>query len=330
MGPVRCVFTQIRTTRREIVYGRSKFALVIIALACVFAASVAVSAAGLPPWPYGFTTPSGPAPVAVPPASSSIPSLKRLPGTDREFTLQQIGDQYGPADWFPGDHPAMPEIVAHGRRDAMIAACGLCHYPNGKGRTENAGIAGLPVSYVIHTMHDFRDGNRSSADPRKANTNRMISFAKNMTDDEIKAAAEYFGSLKFTQWMTKVVETAMVPKTRPTFGMFITLPGNEKEPIGRRVVESPIDGESTEQLRNDHSGFVVYAPPRSLKKRRGARQNRRRQDDCVRSVPRGGSAWARSRTAAGRALAQLHRASVVRYAERFQEGRMDQPHEARS
>jgi hypothetical protein len=39
-------------------------------------------------------------------------------------------------------------------------------------------------------MNDFKDGNRKSADPRKAYTNLMIQFAKNTTDDEIKAAAE--------------------------------------------------------------------------------------------------------------------------------------------
>jgi len=34
-------------------------------------------------------------------------------------------------------------------------------------------------------MHDFRDGLRKQR-RRQANTNRMIGFAKNMTDDEIK------------------------------------------------------------------------------------------------------------------------------------------------
>ena len=38
----------------------------------------------------------------------------------------------------------MPDIVAHGKRPD-VRACGLCHYPNGKGRQENAGVAGLPV-----------------------------------------------------------------------------------------------------------------------------------------------------------------------------------------
>ena len=249
---------------------RSKFVFLMITLACVFAASISVLAEGPPPWAYGFDTPPGAAAPAAAPARAAAPPPDTTPrhvaGSDKTFVRQQIANQYGPADWFPQDHGPMPEIVAHGRQDAMIAACSLCHYPNGKGRPENAGVSGLPNSYFIQTMHDFRDGLRKSGDPRKANTNRMISFAKNMTEDEIKAAAEYFGAMKWTPWMTKVVETDMVPKTRPNNGMFLTLEGNEKEPLGQRLIETPVNAEETEVLRNDHSGFIVYAPKGSLKK----------------------------------------------------------------
>jgi cytochrome c553 len=93
----------------------------------------------------------------------------------------------------------------------------------------------------------------------------MIQFAKNMTDDEIKQSAEYFGAMKWTPWM-KVIETETVPKTRVAGGMFLRLEGNEKEPLGHRIIETPEDAEGTEVLRDDHSGFLVYAPPGSLKK----------------------------------------------------------------
>jgi len=126
---------------------RSKFGNLMVALASVFATSASVWAEGPPPWAYGFTTPSGtaapaPAPAAAPAAPDSTP--RHVPGSDNVFVRQQIANQYGPADWFPEDHGPMPEIVAHGRQGAMIAACSLCHYPNGKGRPENAGVAGLP------------------------------------------------------------------------------------------------------------------------------------------------------------------------------------------
>ena len=82
----------------------------------------------------------------TPPAPDT--SMKQVPGSTLSFTRQQISDGFGPADWFPGDHPAMPDIVAHGKRpDAR--ACGLCHYPNGKGRQENAGVSGL-AGLLLH------------------------------------------------------------------------------------------------------------------------------------------------------------------------------------
>ena len=140
----------------------------------------------------------------------------------------------------------MPEIVAHGRRPD-VRACALCHYPNGKGRAENAPIAGYPVAYFIQQMNDFKNGNRKSADPRKANTNAMIAIAKAMTDEEIKAAAEYFGSMPWTPWI-KVVETDTVPKTRIAGGLFLALEGDEKEPIGKRIIEVPENTEASETL----------------------------------------------------------------------------------
>jgi cytochrome c553 len=161
----------------------------------------------------------------------------------------------------------MPDIVAHGRREAQVNACSLCHYPNGKGRPENAGVSGLPYSYFVQTMMDFKNDNRKSADTRKGNTNRMVAFAKAMTDDEIKAAATYFSAMKWTPWI-RVVEADTVPKTRIAGGMFLVAEGAEagKEPIGQRIIEAPEKTEDTESLRNPRSGFVAYVPPGSIKK----------------------------------------------------------------
>jgi hypothetical protein len=66
----------------------------------------------------------------------------------------------------------------------------------------------------------------------------MISFAKAMTDDEIKAAAEYFSSMKWTPWI-RIVETNVVPKTRIAGNVFFPLPDGGSEPIGNRIIESP-------------------------------------------------------------------------------------------
>jgi hypothetical protein len=130
------------------------FGLVLFALS-----GLPRAAATIPDWAYAI--PQAPPAGSVPPAAPVDTSSKQVPGSTLTFVRQQISDGFGPADWFPGDHPAMPEIVARGKRPD-IRACGLCHYPNGKGRQENAGVAGLPVSYFIQTMNDFRAGLRKS------------------------------------------------------------------------------------------------------------------------------------------------------------------------
>jgi cytochrome c553 len=241
---------------------KSTFGVVIIAAAAVFAA--AIFAASNEPIPWAYAIPPAP-PAGTPPVAPVPPdtSLKHLPGSSGEFTRAQISDRFAPADWYPGDHPTMPDVVAHGKKPD-VWACGLCHYPNGKGRQENAGVAGLPVAYFIQTMHDFRDGLRKSAEPRKNNSKLMMTFAQGMTDDEIKAAAEYFAAMKWTPWI-KVIETSTVPRTRNANGMFL-VEGNEKEPLGKRILETPENAEATEVLRDPHSGFFAYVPPGSIKK----------------------------------------------------------------
>ena len=190
--------------------------------------------------------------------------MRHLPGSTLEFTRAQISNGFGPADWFPGDHPKMPPIVQYGKQPS-VRACSLCHYPNGKGRAENAGVSGLSVSYFIQQMQDFRNGTRTSAEPRKANAKFMADFAKNMTDEEIKQAAEYFGAIKWTPWM-KVIESTMAPKTHVNNGLYLKLEEGGKEPLGMRILEVPVDAEATEILRNPRSGFEVYVPVGSVKK----------------------------------------------------------------
>jgi len=224
--------------------------------------------ADLPAWAYGFDN-TKEARRADRPDSDARGGpdngvLRHLPGSKFSFTLTQIRDNSGPADWYPEDHPPMPDIVAHGHKP-NVTACSFCHYPNGKGRPVNTNLAGLPYSYILQVLDEFRAGARMSADTRKANTNQMILFAKSMTDDEMKDAARYFSSMKWTPWI-RVVEANMVPKTQIANGIYLRVPGDEKEPIGKRIIETPEDVEAMEVLRDDHSGFIAYVPEGSIAK----------------------------------------------------------------
>ena len=254
---------------------RRLFPVLIVAFACALAAAGFQAVAEFPSWAYGVTAPpppAGTAPAAPAPApraagggggAAADPTMHSLPGANQQFTRAQIANPYGPADWYPGDHPPMPEIVAKGKQAQNVAACGLCHMPNGKGRPENAPVAGYPVEYFIKTMMDFKNDLRKSSDPRKANTNRMIAIAKAMTDEEIRQAATYFNAIPWTQWI-RVVEVSTVPKTRIQGGMFLRLEGNETEPLGNRIIEAPENTERTEILRDPRSGFIAYAPIGSI------------------------------------------------------------------
>ena len=208
------------------------------------------------------------APAPAEPAED-MEAIRHVPGSNQAFNLRQVGSTSAPADWFPEDHPTMPEIVAHGKRPA-VNACAFCHYPNGKGRPNNAGPAGLPANYILQQLQDFASGARTSWDKRKRNTQQMIDYATGLTPEEAKAAAEYFASVKWTPWF-KVVETEMIPKmvfVGGGGGLIVPLEGPEAgmEPLGMRIIETPMNVEQTEPLRNPRSGFIAYVPVGSLKK----------------------------------------------------------------
>ena len=222
-----------------------------------------------PPWAYGFKDPLPPnyqpRPYAGAPVAKPDPALRSLPGAKQQFTRAEINNRFGPADWYPEDHPPMPEVVARGRPPDVVA-CALCHFPNGKGRPENAPIVGLPIAYFIEQMKHYKNDRRRPADPRKLiHTQSMTDIAKAMTDEEMKIAAEYYGSMKFTPSI-KVVETDRVPKTTISAGMFLPVEGGETEPIGNRIIEVPENAEAVDVLRSPRIGFIAYAPVGSIKK----------------------------------------------------------------
>ena len=233
-----------------------------------------------PLWAYGFDTPPAPGDTALPqppPTRSLRPGedsaeqtrLRHLNGSRASYSLVDIRDGHNVIDWFPEDHPRMPPVVAHG--PAALGerglGCGYCHLPNGKGRPENASIAGLPVPYFTRQIRDLRSGRRRSADPRKPNTNTMIRLAKALTDEEVKAAAEYFGSMRWMPWV-RVVETDSVPRTRIAGNLFLPISPERTEPIAGRIIEVPEDVEQTDVYRNPRSGFVAYVPAGSIEKGR--------------------------------------------------------------
>lgn len=233
-----------------------------VAALCLLAASTAEGQGGaptVPSWAYPVNPP-GTAPAA--PAKDDG-SEKHVPNSSLALTITQIRDLFNPPDWHPDDHPPMPDIVAHGRRPD-VRACGYCHLPNGQGRPENAGLAGLPAGYIEQQMADYRNGLRKSSEPRMGPPALMLVIGKSATEAEAKEAAEYFSRIQFKPWI-RVVESHTTPKFNIAGGMLVPAEGGGSEPIGKRIIEMPENLERTE-LRDSASGFVAYVPPGAIKR----------------------------------------------------------------
>jgi len=210
-----------------------------------------------PSWAFALEPDSGPT-TAKP--DDKIP--RHVSGSDMAFTQAQTGDLFSLPDWHPTGHPAMPEIVEHGRKPEVFA-CGYCHLPNGEGRPENAELAGLPAGYIIRQISDFKNGLRKSSEPRHKPAAYMAALAAHASDQEVAAAAKYFSELRANPWI-RVVETNTVPKTHVAGWMLVPSTPPATEPIGRRIIETPENVERTE-LRDDASGFIAYVPEGSIK-----------------------------------------------------------------
>ena len=186
-------------------------------------------------------------------------TLLSVPGSDLQRTQTQIDDPFNPPDWYPDEHPPMPQVVSHGR-PPNVRACGQCHLLHGMGHPESSIMAGLPVNYVIRQMQDYKSGDRTSLYRRH---NSMLLSATHATEEEVRAAAEYYVGIEPVKWVT-VIEAETVPETYVGPGnMRHAEPNGSMEPIGQRIIEIPEDSHRAER-RDPHSPFIAYVPPGSI------------------------------------------------------------------
>jgi cytochrome c553 len=187
---------------------------------------------------------------------------RRVPGSTAAFTELRAHDRYNVPDWYPESHPAMPEVVARGRRPA-VWACGYCHLPDGAGRPENAALAGLPEKYITRQMAAFRSGERGSPwhAPNKP-ADIMRGIADSATPADVKDAARYFSRLA-PRRRARVVEAERIPRVRPGTGLYFLAAEGGDEPLGERLIEIATDAERHE-LHDAHVEYVAYVPPGSI------------------------------------------------------------------
>jgi cytochrome c553 len=270
------------------------------------------AAAEKPDWAFPVTEKDLPAPRIEGTRLRPAP-----PGSTLSIERAKADDMFDIPNWYPEMYPAMPKSVQFGNKETQTRACGSCHLPTGTGHDESAYVAGLPVAYFIRQLADWKNGDRKYGAI-------MIALAKSATEAEIKDAANYFASVKPRQWI-RVAETDTVPKT------FIG-PGNKRlvdpaggtEPMGNRIIEVP-ENEEDVVYRDPRTGFVACTQGQ-YRQGRGAGHDRRRQDDCVRHLPRGDPAGPGRRAGHCGPPSQLHRPPDVEHPERRPRRRLGGPH----
>ena len=204
------------------------------------------------PWAYVLNDPG----VTAAPVDPN--EVVTVPGSSVSMPRSAINIDNGPPDWHPEDHPPMPEVVARGGGEGVVA-CGYCHLPNGQGKPENAGLAGQPYEYLVQQMTDWRTRRRRPGEPRMGPPAFMERIGRAATDEEARIAAAYFSAIDFKPWV-RVVETDTVPVTRFAGWIHEVVEDGGTEPIGVRVVETP-ENLVLNKLRDDATGFIAYVPP---------------------------------------------------------------------
>src|SRR5438045_3458680 len=217
---------------------------------------MAIAGDGPPAWAYPLNNPD-----YKPPVDDG--RLVRVPDSMAGYTWSQLRDRFIAPVWHPSDHAALPDVVANGRKPGLFA-CGFCHRAAGPGGPENADLAGLPKSYIIQQMSDYKSGARGTAVPQRGPPSLMIGLSKLITEAEVEAAAAYFSALQ-PHKRIKVVESDTAPRTYVAGLLWAEVEAGAREPVGARVVELPDDLLRFES-RDSRSTFTAYVPIGSLAK----------------------------------------------------------------
>jgi cytochrome c553 len=106
--------------------------------------------------------------------SSYLSSQKSKPGAAKNKEAVELGKQ----------------IYRGGIAEKNVPACAGCHSPNGAGiPAQFPRVAGQHQDYTVAQLTNFRAGTRK-------NSAQMTTISKRMSDDEIKAVADYVAGLK--------------------------------------------------------------------------------------------------------------------------------------
>lgn len=110
-----------------------------------------------------------------------------------EDEIKAMADWYSSRPWVPTNYPLNQDLVNKGKASANLETCTSCHGTNGN-NIDDTGIpriGGQTPIYLYHALLEYKNGKRN-ADGRASE----MDVVKDISDEELRALAEYFSSLK--------------------------------------------------------------------------------------------------------------------------------------
>jgi cytochrome c553 len=118
--------------------------------------------------------------------------IKQLPDSDIPATVAYYSSQVRTPDEIT-DKPLAAQgeqIFKHGIMAQGVPACANCHNDDGSGTFRYPRLAGQHSTYVINQLTNLKSGDRHN------DFGQMSRVAMRLTDDQMKAVAEYVSGLK--------------------------------------------------------------------------------------------------------------------------------------
>lgn len=102
--------------------------------------------------------------------------------------LRALGQYFSEKEWPRTGFKSSDAAIKKGKEIAVAGQCTQCHLGNYEGNSRVPRTADQQVGYLVRTMMELKNGVR-------LNAAAMASLMKDLSDDDIKAMAEYLAGM---------------------------------------------------------------------------------------------------------------------------------------
>ncbi len=109
-----------------------------------------------------------------------------------EAEIEAMADWYASREWVPTSYPLDQDLIAKGKVSENLETCISCHGENGNNQESltTPRIGGQTPTYLYHALLEYKNNKRNTENAAE------MDIVKDISDEELRALAEYFSSLK--------------------------------------------------------------------------------------------------------------------------------------